>query len=170
MCMTRWEGKGIAEVGINTANEDVVVRVNERLYQARGLSNKQIGDSTKARTVLGWETQKTFKVSRLIKSKFWKLTRVGCGQRDDFSRFEARIDGFGCPSVGIERMISLIATKLRIQVLVSEMTESFLLFAIDFSVDLTADRRIPMPNSCFTSRAVARSCGDVALHLAMSSR
>lgn len=54
----RWEGKGIDEKGIDIKTGKVLVEVNEKLYRPTDVDNLW-GDPTKAKTVLGWNPQKT---------------------------------------------------------------------------------------------------------------
>jgi GDPmannose 4,6-dehydratase len=49
----RWEGEGLNEVGINTMNNKVIVRVDEKYFRPAEVETL-LGDSTKARSVLGW--------------------------------------------------------------------------------------------------------------------
>lgn len=54
----RWEGKGIDEKGIDIKTGKVLVEVNEKWYRPTDVDNLW-GDPTKAKTVLGWNPQKT---------------------------------------------------------------------------------------------------------------
>lgn len=54
----RFEGTGIDEKGIDTATGKVLVRVNKAWFRPTDVDNLW-GDPTKARTVLGWNPQKT---------------------------------------------------------------------------------------------------------------
>ncbi len=53
-----WKGKGIDEKGYDKATGKMVVCVNEKFYRPTDVVNLW-GDSTKAKTVLGWNPQKT---------------------------------------------------------------------------------------------------------------
>ena len=53
-----WKGKGIDEKGYDKATGKMVVCVNEKYYRPTDVVNLW-GDPTKARTVLGWNPQKT---------------------------------------------------------------------------------------------------------------
>ena len=53
-----WQGKGIDEKGIDKANGRVLVEVSKEFYRPTDVVNLW-GDPTKARTVLGWNPQKT---------------------------------------------------------------------------------------------------------------
>lgn len=53
-----WEGKGLDEQGIDTATGRVIVEVNKAWFRPTDVDNL-LGDPTKARTVLGWNPQKT---------------------------------------------------------------------------------------------------------------
>ena len=54
----RWEGEGVDEVGIDTATGKTLVSVNPAWFRPTDVDNL-LGDPTKARTVLGWDPQKT---------------------------------------------------------------------------------------------------------------
>ena len=53
-----WEGEGIQERGINTKTSKGVVAVSEDFYRPTDVVNL-CGDPTKAKTLLGWNPQKT---------------------------------------------------------------------------------------------------------------
>ena len=54
----RWEGKGPEEKGFDTATGKMLVCVNPQWFRPTDVNNL-LGDPTKARTVLGWDPQKT---------------------------------------------------------------------------------------------------------------
>lgn len=54
----RWEGKGLDEKGYDTANGNMLVSVNSQWFRPTDVDNLW-GDPTKAKTVLGWNPQKT---------------------------------------------------------------------------------------------------------------
>lgn len=54
----RWEGKGLDEKGYDTANGKMLVCVNPQWFRPTDVDNLW-GDPTKAKTVLGWDPQKT---------------------------------------------------------------------------------------------------------------
>ncbi len=54
----KWEGKGIDEKGIDTETGKVLVEVNKEWFRPTDVDNLW-GDPTKAKTVLGWNPQKT---------------------------------------------------------------------------------------------------------------
>jgi len=54
----RWEGEGTGEVGIDQ-NGDIRVKVNPKYYRPTEV-DLLFGDSTKARTVMGWNPKYTF--------------------------------------------------------------------------------------------------------------
>lgn len=54
----RWEGEGMGAVGIDVATGKVLVSVNKAWFRPTDVDNLW-GDPTKARTVLGWNPQKT---------------------------------------------------------------------------------------------------------------
>jgi GDPmannose 4,6-dehydratase len=55
----RWEGDGLDEVGINDYNGKVIVRVDSKYFRPAEVETL-LGDSTKARSVLGWSPEHTF--------------------------------------------------------------------------------------------------------------
>ena len=54
----RWEGKGTEEKGYDEATGKLLVRVNPKWFRPTDVDNL-LGDPAKARTVLGWDPQKT---------------------------------------------------------------------------------------------------------------
>ena len=54
----RWEGKGLDEKGYDAATGRLLVSVNPKWFRPTDVDNLW-GDPTKARTVLGWDPQKT---------------------------------------------------------------------------------------------------------------
>lgn len=54
----RWEGKGLEEKGIDKKTGKILVEVNEAWFRPTDVDNL-LGDPTKAKTVLGWNPQKT---------------------------------------------------------------------------------------------------------------
>lgn len=55
----KWEGKGIDEKGVNTANNEVVVEVDPRYFRPTEV-DLLLGDATKAKTKLGWKHKYNF--------------------------------------------------------------------------------------------------------------
>jgi GDPmannose 4,6-dehydratase len=55
----RWQGEGLDEHGINTHTGHVAVRVDPRYFRPTEVDSL-LGDSTKARTKLGWSPEITF--------------------------------------------------------------------------------------------------------------
>ena len=53
-----WQGKGMEEKGVDKATGRVLVEVSKDFYRPTDVINLW-GDPTKARTVLGWNPQKT---------------------------------------------------------------------------------------------------------------
>lgn len=53
-----WEGEGINEKGINIANGDVLVEVDPKYFRPAEVE-QLLGDPTKAKTLLGWNPNKT---------------------------------------------------------------------------------------------------------------
>jgi GDPmannose 4,6-dehydratase len=56
----RWEGDGLDEVGIDENSGKVIVRVDPKYFRPAEVETL-LGDSTKARSVLGWEPEYNFK-------------------------------------------------------------------------------------------------------------
>ena len=55
----RWEGEGLDEVGIDEHTKRVVVRVDPRYFRPAEVQTL-LGDSSKARSVLGWQPKHSF--------------------------------------------------------------------------------------------------------------
>ena len=55
-----WQGEGVNEIGVDKNTGKVLVRVSEEFYRPAEVE-LLIGDSTKARTTLGWEPKTDFK-------------------------------------------------------------------------------------------------------------
>jgi GDPmannose 4,6-dehydratase len=55
----RWEGEGVNEKGYNKANNEILVEVDEKYFRPTEVE-LLLGDPTRARTELGWETTYTF--------------------------------------------------------------------------------------------------------------
>lgn len=53
-----WQGKGVEEKGIDKATGKVLVEVSPEFFRPTDVDNLW-GDPTKAKTVLGWNPQKT---------------------------------------------------------------------------------------------------------------
>tara|TARA_Y100001973_G_C5172596_1_gene319986 strand:+ start:222 stop:1250 length:1029 start_codon:yes stop_codon:yes gene_type:complete len=54
-----WEGSGIEEKGVDSKTGDVLVEISEKYFRPSEV-DELLGDSTKARTELGWKPQYTF--------------------------------------------------------------------------------------------------------------
>ena len=54
----RWEGEGVNEKGIDTATNRVLVEVDPKYFRPC-VVDQFLGDTTKAKTLLGWNPQKT---------------------------------------------------------------------------------------------------------------
>jgi len=54
-----WHGTGVEEQGIDKNTGRVLVRIDEKYFRPAEV-DKLLGDSTKARTVLGWAPKITF--------------------------------------------------------------------------------------------------------------
>ena len=55
-----WEGEGLNEVGIDKARNKVIVRVDAKYFRPSEVESL-LGDSTKARQILGWQPKISFK-------------------------------------------------------------------------------------------------------------
>jgi GDPmannose 4,6-dehydratase len=55
----RWQGEGINEKGYNKATNEIIVEVDEKYFRPTEVE-LLLGDPTKAKTELGWETTYTF--------------------------------------------------------------------------------------------------------------
>lgn len=55
----KWEGEGLDEVGINAHTGKVIIRVDPKYFRPAEVETL-LGDSTKARSVLGWTPEYTF--------------------------------------------------------------------------------------------------------------
>lgn len=60
----RWEGEGVNEKGYNKANNEILVEVDEKYFRPTEVE-LLLGDPTKAKTELGWET--TYSFDELVK-------------------------------------------------------------------------------------------------------
>jgi GDPmannose 4,6-dehydratase len=67
----QWQGKGIDEVGIDTANGDTLVQIDSRYFRPTEV-DLLLGDPSKAHRVLGWKHTITFPelVSEMLNSDF----------------------------------------------------------------------------------------------------
>ena len=54
-----WQGEGLEEVGVDTISGKTIVRVNEKYFRPAEVDTL-LGDSTKAREVLGWYPKTSF--------------------------------------------------------------------------------------------------------------
>jgi GDPmannose 4,6-dehydratase len=55
----RWEGAGVDEVGIDNNSGKTIIRVDPKYFRPAEVETL-LGDSTKARTILGWSPEYTF--------------------------------------------------------------------------------------------------------------
>ena len=76
-----WQGKGLEEKGIDKATGKVLVEVSRDFYRPTDVVNLW-GDPTKARTVLGWNPQKT---------SYEELCRIMAEHDLELARKEARL-------------------------------------------------------------------------------
>lgn len=63
----RWEGHGLDEIGYNAENGDVIVKIDEKYFRPCEV-DLLLGDPTKARNKLGWET--SYDLDALIEDMF----------------------------------------------------------------------------------------------------
>ena len=78
-----WQGKGMEERGINQADGRVLVEVSKEFYRPTDVINLW-GDPTKAKTVLGWDPQKT---------SYEELCRIMAEHDLELARREKRLRG-----------------------------------------------------------------------------
>lgn len=78
-----WQGKGLDEKGIDKATGRVLVEVSRDFYRPTDVINLW-GDPTKARTVLGWDPQKT---------SYEELCRLMAEHDLELAKREARLAG-----------------------------------------------------------------------------
>lgn len=78
-----WQGKGMEERGINQADGQVLVEVSKEFYRPTDVINLW-GDPTKAKTVLGWDPQKT---------SYEELCRIMAEHDLELARREKRLRG-----------------------------------------------------------------------------
>ncbi len=71
-----WQGKGVEEVGINTATGEALVKIDARYFRPTEVDFLQ-GDPSKARRVLGWEHTVTFPelVSEMVNADLEVIAR-----------------------------------------------------------------------------------------------
>ena len=55
----KWKGKGIKEEGYNSANNQILVKVDPKYFRPTDI-NELRGDYSKARRELGWKPKTTF--------------------------------------------------------------------------------------------------------------
>lgn len=69
----KWIGEGVEEVGIDTNTGDIVIAVDEKYFRPTEVATL-LGDSTKARTILGWKPEYDF--NELVEEMcIYELTR-----------------------------------------------------------------------------------------------
>lgn len=74
----RWNGAGVDEVGIAATTDEIVVRVQGTVTHQ--LPHSQMGDSTKAKKVLGWKPSRSFEtlVQEMIQAAFEREGQSVC--------------------------------------------------------------------------------------------
>ncbi len=55
----KWQGKGIEETGVDADSGDVLIKVDTRYFRPTEV-NALLGDPSKARTKLGWQSRISF--------------------------------------------------------------------------------------------------------------
>jgi len=55
----KWEGYGVNEIGYNEKTGQALIFINEKYYRPAEV-DVLLGDSTKARTILGWQPKTSF--------------------------------------------------------------------------------------------------------------
>ena len=78
----RWEGSGVDEKGYDKATGKMLVCVNPAWFRPTDVDNLW-GDPTKAKTVLGWNPQKT---------SYEELVRIMAEHDRDLARREAAVE------------------------------------------------------------------------------
>ncbi len=73
----KWIGEGVNEVGLDSKTQKVLVKIDAKYFRPTEVS-ELLGDSTKARTELGWEPECTVEqlCSEMVKYDINKLARV----------------------------------------------------------------------------------------------
>ena len=77
----RWEGSGVEEKGYDKITEKMLVSVNPKWFRPTDVDNLW-GDPTKAKTVLGWNPQKT---------SYEELVRIMAEHDRELARQEAKV-------------------------------------------------------------------------------
>lgn len=69
-----WRGKGVKEVGVNTANGDILIEIDPRYFRPTEV-DILVGDPSKAREKLGWEAKVGFEelVKIMVKGDMKRL-------------------------------------------------------------------------------------------------
>ena len=68
----KWKGKGIDEIGYDEQSGKTLITISEKYFRPAEVE-ELLGDSTKARTDLGWQTKYSFK--ELVE----EMVREDCG-------------------------------------------------------------------------------------------
>jgi len=55
----RWEGEGVDEIAVNTANNETIIKIDPRYFRPTEVEHL-LGNPTKAKTKLGWELECSF--------------------------------------------------------------------------------------------------------------
>ncbi len=77
----RWEGTGVEEKGYDRATGKMLIRVNPAWIRPTDVDNLW-GDPTKAKTLLGWNPQKT---------SYDELVRIMAGHDREIAKKEAKV-------------------------------------------------------------------------------
>jgi len=66
-----WKGKGVDEIGIDKSSGKVIITINPKFYRPAEV-DLLLGDSNKARNILGWKNNTSFQelVSMMVKSDY----------------------------------------------------------------------------------------------------
>jgi len=86
-----WQGKGLAEQGIDTQTGRVLVKVDPRYFRPTEV-DALLGDATKARTRLGWKPQVSFEalVKEMVTADLEIARRDALISREGFRTFRNR--------------------------------------------------------------------------------
>lgn len=77
----KWEGKGLNEIGIDTATGKIIVKVNPDLFRPAEV-NLLLGDATKAEKELGWVRDISFNqmVERMVRNDLNRVKKIIPGE------------------------------------------------------------------------------------------
>ena len=70
---TKWKGKGLKEVLINTKNNKTIIKINKKFFRPAEVDLLQ-GDASKAKKVINWKPKVNFEqlVKMMVDSDFYR--------------------------------------------------------------------------------------------------